>query len=51
MHLAHACYTRTGGYLNLYKGVCGQVVSVIDLESLAPHHCGFESCQGLDFSM
>jgi hypothetical protein len=28
-------------------GVRGRVVKVVDFKPLAPHHCGFESRQGL----
>ena len=31
-------------------GIRGQLVRAIDLESLAPHCCGFESRQGLSDS-
>ena len=29
------------------NGICGQVVRVVDIESLAPQGYGFKSCQGL----
>jgi hypothetical protein len=32
---------------NFTWGVRGRVVKVVDFKPLAPHHCGFESQQGL----
>ena len=37
--------------ISICGGVHGRVVRVVDLESLVPHHCGFESQQGLDSFM
>ena len=35
-------------FLLFVRGIHSRVVRVVDLESLAPHHRGFESWQGLD---
>ena len=32
--------------LKVARGVRDRVVTVVDLESLAPHRCGFETLQG-----
>ena len=32
---------------SFFKGACDRVIRAVDLKSLAPHRCGFESCQGL----
>jgi hypothetical protein len=35
------------GCIQETRGIRGRVVKVVDFKPLAPHRCGFKSCQGL----